>query len=129
MTLFMHLFFGTLVFGGFLAAPILLVWGWARWIHRSTERDSSTILSFAGFLFATTSVLLAASSIAYSVWIGGFRHYDPRLLRIYMCGLALSLLGITLSALGTARPNMIRWHALGTSIGALMFWIVAMESE
>jgi hypothetical protein len=103
--------------------------GRVLWVSRPDKRDRSTILSFAGFLFATASGLLAILAFAYSIWIGGFPYYDPRLLKIYLCGLGLSLMGITLSGLGTARPNMLRWHALGSSIGMLLFWIVAMEGE
>jgi hypothetical protein len=125
----MQFFFGALIVGGFLAAPTLLIWGWVRWLSRPDVRDRSAILSFAGFLFATTSALLAISAFAYSIWIGGFPYYDSRLLKIYFFGLFLSLIGITLSGLGTARPNMIRWHALGSSIGMLLFWIVAIEGE
>jgi hypothetical protein len=125
----MQVFFGILIVGGFLAAPTLLIWGWVRWVSRPGGRDGSTILSFAGFLFATASALLAISAFAYSIWIGGFRYYNPRLLRIYLCGLLLSTLAITLSALGTARSNMLRWHALGSSIGMLLFWIVTLEGE
>jgi hypothetical protein len=125
----MQLFFGILVFGGFLAAPILLIWGWARWMHRPSQRDNSTILSLAGFLFTTASALLGVTAIAYSYSIGGFPYYDPRLLKIFRWGLLLSLIAVALSALGAGRPNSLRWHALGGSIATLLFWIVAIEGE
>jgi hypothetical protein len=129
MRIVMQVFVGVLLFGGFLAAPTLLIWGWVRWMRRPGGRDNSTILSFVGFLFATASALLAVSAMAYAYSIRGFPYYDPRLLKIYLGGLGLSLVGITLSALGTARPNLLRWHALGSSTGMLLLWIVAMESE
>jgi len=80
MRIFMQAFVGILVFGGFLAAPTMLIWGWVRWLDRPEERDRSTILSFAGFLFATASAPLAASTIAYAYSIRCFSYYDPLLL-------------------------------------------------
>jgi len=129
MSILVQVLLVTAVVGGIAMVPALVIWGWIRWMQRPEEQDRSTILSFAGFLFATASALLAASAIAYAYSIRGFPYYDPRLLKIDLAGLGLSLVGITLSALGTVRPNLLRWHALGSSIGMLLFWIVAMESE
>lgn len=97
--------------------------------NRSAKTGNAAILSFAGLLFATTSALLAGGAILYSFWIGGFPYYDPRLLKIYFFGIVLSLPAITLSALGAARKNLLRWHALGSSAGIFLFWFMAMLSE
>lgn len=125
----MQLFLGTLFVGGFLAAPTLLVWGWVRWISHPGRRDQSAALSFAGFLLATASALLAIAAIVYSFFIGGFPHYDRRLLAVDVCGVGLSLLGVMLSGLGTARVNLIRWQSVGCSVGTLLFWIASISSE
>ena len=99
------------------ATPVLLVWGWVRWMRRAEDRDGSAVLSFAGFLFATLSALLAAGTVAYAQSFGGFPYYDPRLMKIDLGGIALSIVAVTLSALGTARANLLRWQALGSSCG------------
>jgi hypothetical protein len=125
----MQLFLTSMSIAGFLAAPVSLIWGWVRWANRSTKTGNAAILSFAGLLFATTSALLAGGAILYSFWIGGFPYYDPRLLKIYFFGIVLSLPAITLSALGAARKNLLRWHALGSSAGIFLFWFMAMLSE
>jgi hypothetical protein len=125
----MQLFLTSMSIAGFLAAPVSLIWGWVRWANRSAKTGNAAILSFAGLLFATTSALLAGAAILYSFWIGGFPHYDPRLLKIYFFGIVLSLPAITLSALGAARKSVLRWHALGSSAGMFLFWFMAMLSE
>ncbi len=129
MHILMQVLGGILVIGGFVMTPILLIWGWTCWIRSGEKRDRSILLSFAGFLFVTASALVATSAVAYASWIRGFAYYDPRLLKIYAGGLVLSLVGVMLSALGAARPNVLRWQALGSSIGMLLFWFVAMVGE
>lgn len=126
---FMQLLFAVLILGAYLGAPTFLIWGWVMWIGHPEERNRSTVISFAGLLLATASGLLAVSAVTYSVWTGGYRYYDPRLLRIFRWGLSLSLTGVVLSALDTGRRNLIRWHALCSSIGTLLFWLVAIEAE
>src|SRR5690348_16392668 len=62
--------------------PALLLWGWARWFGRTQPRTVSVILSLIGFTLATTSGLLAVSSLVWAHAIGGFPYYDPRLLSV-----------------------------------------------
>lgn len=129
MSTFMKAFYWALIVGGFVGAPTLLVWGWFRWMLRPKQRDLCSILSVAGFLFATASGLLAVSSVMYSVGVGGFRYYDPRLLKIFRWGLLLSLVGVVLGISGVWRPSSTRWHAPASAVGTLMFWIMAISWE
>jgi len=103
-----------------VATPIAFIWGWTLWLMRREQRDRSASLSFAGFLFATAAALLAGATLAYAGSIG-FPCFDPRLIEMERCGLALGVLAVTLSALGTARPNLIRWQSLASSCGMFLF--------
>ncbi|HEX3821642.1 MAG TPA: hypothetical protein VHW45_15010 [Candidatus Sulfotelmatobacter sp.] len=87
------------------------------------------ILSFLGFLFATASALLATITLSRAYSSGGFPFRDPRLLMMDLSGIALSVTAITLSALGTARSNLLRWQALWSSCGMFLFWIVSLLSD
>lgn len=73
--------------------------------------------------------LLAVSSVMYSFGVGGFRYYDPRLLKIFRWGILLSLAGIVLGISGVWRPSSLRWHAPASTVGTLMFWIMAVSME
>ena len=79
------------VVGVYIAVPAVLVVGWVRWARQ--RRIGRTWLSLAGFSLATASALLAVESMAYAGMIGGFRYYDPTLLRIFRWGVLLSLAG------------------------------------
>ena len=121
--------FGLLVAAGYFVLPIALIWGWARWINLAKPRTAASILSLAGFVLATASALLAVSSIAYAQGIHGFRFYDPRLMRIFRCGVLLSLGAIVFGLGGVWRPSSLRWHAPIAAIGTLAFWVIAAERE
>jgi len=125
----MQLLFAGLAVGSFLLAPTMLIWGWARWTLQLHSRDNSTMLSFVGFLLATASAAVALSAVAYSLWVGGFQYYDPGLLRVFRLGLLLSLTAVGFSGLGAGRKNLLRWQALGSSLGTLMFWIMSVAGE
>jgi hypothetical protein len=103
--------------------------GWVRWTRQPRQRSIFPILSLVAFAFATASGLLAVSSVMYSVGIGGFPYYDPRLLRIFRLGILLSLAGIALGLGGVWRPSSLRWYAPASAIGTLMFWIMAASME
>jgi hypothetical protein len=116
-----------LFFGGYLAAPILLVWSWVRWVRQPGRRTPSAILSFAGLAFATASALFAISALVYSRSIGGGfpNHFDdPLFLKMFQWGGLFSRIGIALGICGLWRPNALRWHALACAVGVLMFWTV-----
>ena len=113
----------------YVVVPALTIWGWTRWIRRPKPRDFASISSLIAFILSTASALLAASSIAYAHATGGFRYYDPRLLRIFRWGFLLSLGAFLFSLGGVWRRNVLRWHALACAIGMTFFWISAAAGE
>jgi len=62
-----------------------------RWVRWSGRLSWTSALSLAGFVLATCSLLLEIGSAGYAIAIGGFRHYDPRLMRIF-CNRTIGLL-------------------------------------
>jgi len=118
-----------LFLAGYLLSPLMLTWGWLRWSVRPKLRTASAILSLLGLIFATASALLAVSAIAYSLMIGGFPYYDPRLMKIFAIGALLSLCGIIFGVAGVFRANSLRWHAPISAAATLSFWIVAAVGE
>ena len=113
------------VIGGYIVAPVMLVWGWARWVRRPRQWTIWANLSLVGLTLATTSVLVAVSVSVYSRSIGGFPHFDdPLVLRMYGWGELLSRIGIAFGIAGLWRPSVIRWQALGCAVGMLMFWML-----
>lgn len=129
MNLGMNVFFAGLVAAAYLLAPVMLIWGWIRWIRRREELGPPFFLAFIGFILSTASGLLAISSIAYAAAIHGFPFYDPRLLTIYRWGLLLSLGGTILGFTGSSLPNALRWQAPLAGLGTLAFWITATLGE
>jgi hypothetical protein len=113
----------------YLVSSVMLIWGWARWARRAERRTVFSILSLAGFVLATASALLAASSIAYAQMIHGFSFYDPLLMRIYGWGVLLSLGGILFGIGGVWRPSSLRWHAPISGVCMLACWIMATWYE
>jgi len=51
---------------GYLVAPIMLIWGWARWLRQPKVRTTPSILSLIGFVLASASALIAFLLIAYA---------------------------------------------------------------
>jgi hypothetical protein len=115
--------------GVYLGLPIVMIWGWVRWSKPIQPGTLLTTLSFIGFLLATASGLLAISSVMYAHAIGGFRFYDPLLLRIYRWGGLFSLAGTVFALVGIWRPGPLRWHALVSALGTFLFWFAAAVSE
>lgn len=129
MKLGMEIFFAVLIGAAYLLAPIMLIWGWIRWLRKREPVDRPFYLAFIGFILSTASALLAIGSIAYAHSIHGFPYYDPRLLRIYRWGGLLSLGGMILGFTGSSRPNSLRWQAPLAGVVMLAFWIIAAEGE
>ena len=50
----------------YLAAPVLLIWVWLRWLKLPILRTAPSLLSLIGFVLATVSGLLAVSTVAYA---------------------------------------------------------------
>jgi len=124
---------GLLVLGlflaGYLLSPIILIWGWARWLRLPKQTTVTSVLSFLGFVLATLSALVAVSGMIYSLAIGGFPYYDPRLMKIMAVGGLLSLGGLTFGLSGIWRPNSLRWHAPVSAIATLAFWLAGVAGE
>ncbi len=125
----MEILFAILFALGYLLAPVMLIWGWIRWLKRGEEVGRPFFLALIGFILTTLSALLAISSVAYAVKVHGFAYYDPQLLKIFRWGLSLSLAGVVLGSTGISRPNVLRWQAPLAGFGMFAFWIVAAEGE
>jgi len=120
--------FGILFAVGYLVSPILLIWGWVRWLRQPCLKTTGSILSMIGFFLATASALLAVSLVGYAQ-IHHFPYYDPLLLRLFRCGVFISLGGIVFGIGGVWRASPLRWHAPTCSLGMLTFWILAASGE
>src|SRR6266849_6435770 len=128
MSIFNQVAFAILFAVAYLAAPVLLIWGWLRWIKLPILRSTPSILSLIGFVLATVSGLIAASTLAYAQ-IHRFPFYDPLLLRIFRLGALLSTGGLAFGLAGVWRPSSLRWHAPASGFAMLTFWIVAASGE
>jgi len=128
MSIFIQVVFFALIVFSYVISPVVLIWGWVRWVERSNLRTVSSILSLFGFILATASALLAVSSIAYAQ-AHAFRFYDPSLLRIFRWGALLSIAGLLLGIGGVWRKNSLRWHSPVSALGTLAFWLLAAEGE
>ena len=110
-------------------APGALIWGWISWVRNPHPRTFNAQAALLSFVLATASALFAIGSFLYSVKIGGFGFYDPRLLRILRWGFLLSLAGVLAAVAGVWRKSPLRWLALCSAIGTLSFWICVAEGE
>ena len=128
MSISTDIIFGILIVIGYLVTPVALIWGWTGWVRQPRQRTVPAILSLTGFVFATASAVLAASSVAYAQ-VHHFPFYDPLLLRIFRWGSLLSLAGILFGIGGAWRPGPLRWQAPACGLGMLAFWVLAAEGE
>jgi hypothetical protein len=111
--------------GGYMAAPVLLIWSWTRWARRSKQWGTSAILSLTGLVLATASALVAIYAIAYSSSLGGdfMKHFDnPVFMETYQRGLWLARIGIAVGICGLWKPSALRWQGLACAVGTWMFW-------
>ena len=114
--------FGILIGLGCVLAPIMLTWGWIRWVRRPKQRTVTSVVSLIGFLLATASGLLAVASVAHAI-VYGLEYYDPLYLKVYRTAGRLSLAGFAFAIGGVWRPNALRWHSPISAVGTLAFWI------
>ena len=121
--------FVALIAVSYLGLPVMLIWGWIRWVGRPRLLNIASILSFSGFFLANASALLAISAMFYAFFVHGFEFYDPRLMRIFGWGILLSLGGLILGVAGVWRQSSLRWHAPVCALCTLAFWILAMAGE
>ena len=94
-----------------------------------TTRPAVTSLSLAGFVLGSASALLAIGTILYAITTGGFRFYDPTLLKVYRAGLLLALGGLVFALVGVWNRNPLRWHAPALSLGMLVIWLIWVSGE
>jgi hypothetical protein len=122
---------GAIVASVVLCAGIsgLLIAGWLRWFRDPNRINLLSDLSLIGFAIGNASVVLAMSSILYARAIGGFRRYDPRLLKIYDLGLLISVVGLVVGLLGRGRASRLRTIAPFLSGAMLIFWILQAATE
>ncbi|MGA2650126.1 MAG: hypothetical protein ABSF28_06375 [Terracidiphilus sp.] len=113
----------------FLALPLVMVWGWLRWVKRNEPSTLLSTLFVVGFGLATTSELLAISMVLYARISGGFGFYDPVLMRIYAAGMMLSLVGLALAVVGLWRASPLRWHAIVCTAATLLYWFLQAANE
>jgi hypothetical protein len=132
MTLSSGVFFAALFGLGYIVAPTMLVWGWARWIgQRPRQWNVSSSLSFVGFVLVTASALYGLWMILYGA-NGGFRSsyssysLDAGVLyRFIGRGVVLTLAGMLFGIGGMWRRGPIRWHSPASAVGMLAFWLIA----
>ena len=114
---------------GYLIAPVMLVWGWVRWIKQRPRMWTITsTLSFTGFLLATVSALFGVWMIVFPS--GGFitrNHLEDYGLFYRFCrwGIDLSLLGAAFAMGGMWRRGATRWQAPPAAAGTIAFWLLA----
>src|ERR1700733_13386082 len=89
----------------YLVSPVLLFWGWVRWLKQSKLRTITSLLSLSGFVLASASALLALFSMPYAQ-VHRCGYYDPSLMRIFRWGVLLSYTGLCLGV-GGAMPNQL----------------------
>jgi uncharacterized membrane protein len=115
------------VLGGIAA---WVIWGWASRTRRRSEAFSPLALfSLIGFSLASLSALLRIATGVYAQFTDGFPFNDPTLLRIYVCGLLLTTLGLVSGLCGSFRDGPLRFKAPALSTFLLLFWIAQMISE
>jgi tellurite resistance protein TehA-like permease len=97
--------FGILFAFGYLVSPIVLIWGWSRWLRQPKVRTTPSILSLIGFILASAFALIAASLVGYA------QNSSLSVLR------SAAAQGVSLRSLAFAWRNRV-WHQ----------WCVATES-
>ena len=112
--------YGLLIILG-IVGPIMLTWGWIRWVLQREKRTVTAILSLIGFLLATASALIAVSFILVVAFFGVY-NLDPLWPSVFKIAAWLSLAGVVFGLGGMWRPSLLRWHSPVGAIGILAFW-------
>jgi hypothetical protein len=107
----------------YLFGPVLLTWGWIRWIrHKPRNWTIGPLFSFVGFCLAT-----AAYAWAIVVIVVGFdfEHNSNYIGRVVEFGVILSLSAFAFTTGGVWRKSPIRWQAFSLSLCALCLFFLA----
>ncbi len=110
----------------YMAVPILVVWGWFRWMKGRMPDSVLGKLSYAGFGLATLSGLLAVGAMAYAQRTGGLAYYEPTFTTVFRWGFGISAAAILLALAGMAHRSPLRWHATLCALGMLFYWATAL---
>jgi len=116
----------TLLFGlSYLVTPVVVVWGWARWIAGKPKLWTiPSILSLTRFVLGSASAVFALWVIAFASE-GGFESDYSYFYRFIRLGAVLSLSGILFGFMGSFGKSSLRWHAVVSAAGTLAFWAIA----
>ena len=125
----METFLTVAAIAAYIGTPIVLVLGWLKWIRQKRDYSIFSWLALISFVFGTSSALLALGSLLYARTTGGFRYHDPTLMKIYGCGMILSIIGLVLSLGGVWRRNPLRWYAPVLSLGMIVLWVLWASAE
>jgi hypothetical protein len=109
--------------GGWLF-PILLLWGWVRWIRSPKSVTVSSLLSLTGLVLVSASALCAAGLFSFARSLGGgLEHFDnPLFMGIFSWGKLLARIALILGMVSFWRPSPTRWQTLASSFAILIFW-------
>jgi len=105
----------------YLLVPILIAWGWIRWLKEKKPRNVAASFSYASFALATLSLL-------YAVYVIGFAHLTAGSAADAPSweGLCISAIATILAFAGLWRTNPLRWHATLCSLAMLFLWSTTM---
>jgi len=113
-----------------IAPPILVIWGWARWVKRARPQPWLSVMSAVSLALTSTSLLLALATIAYAQAIGGFPYGgDPTLVNIYRSAFLLTASAIITSLIGMVRPGPLQALAPVCATGAFLYWVIQTAGE
>lgn len=97
----------------------VIIFSWIRWARATQPRTLSSILSLAGLVLATASVLFA--------FVPSFHSSSSDVAR--SLGLGVSLVAVFFAVCGAWRPHPLRWRALACGAGVVVFWFLSLVLE
>jgi hypothetical protein len=114
---------------GWVLVPVTVAWAIRRWWKSEPRFELPawrSYLALTAFSLGGLPVLLWFVLVIWAVSRGGFRFYDPTLLRSYGIGLLLGLGGFVASLAGKGK---LRWPACFISFAMVFMWFVAASGE
>ena len=118
-----------LYLSAWVVVPATLVWALRRWWKSQPRFELPawrSYLAFGAFSLGGLSVVLWILLVIWAFARGGFRFYDPLLLRCYGIGLLLGLGGFVCSL---PSKGKLRWPACFISFAMVFMWFVAASME